>query len=131
MTLMVTLYRKTADGHHEDVPFDPTPGHSNQAGVERYRQLVYGSERAKKLGLRLLPTLAEGYDIYAAGSDLSVLKHEVEVLKGDYLREFEEKRVMHDEVSEWERSPVSRLDNILEAVQYAIDNDGLYGVCIG
>ena len=130
MTLRVGLYREKPDGHYESVPFDPTPGHNDQAGAERWRQTVYGSERAKKLGLHLLPTLAEGCDIYAAGSDLNLLKHEVEVLKADYLREFEEMKARHEEVAEGDRSLVSRLDNILEAVQFALDNHGLYGVCI-
>jgi hypothetical protein len=33
MTLMVSLYRETADGRYEDVPFDAAPGHNDEAGA--------------------------------------------------------------------------------------------------
>ena len=98
---------------------------------------LFTGMRAKKLGLRLLPTLADRDPLFVEGPNLALLKYEVEVLKGDYLREYAERKgrqgvvTVDDRYTEPELYVVSILDNILAAVQFALDNHALYGVYIG
>ena len=49
------------------------------AGFEVYRTEVYGSELAKRLGFKVLPTLASN-NIYAKGQEVNKLKTEAETI---------------------------------------------------
>jgi len=78
---------------------------SDLAGLESTRNSFYGAERSKKLGLKLLPSLAD-HDIYASGPDLEVLRNEVLLL------------LSHLEPNETEYWSY-RLRNILHAIDVA------------
>jgi hypothetical protein len=58
----------------------PSPPHSDLAGFESWRRDVWGSAPVKRLGLRILPSLAGG-DTFASGADLEALAHDVDLLQ--------------------------------------------------
>jgi hypothetical protein len=78
MTVTVNVYTCAPDGrlkivHSED--------HSQElAGFESWRTSVWGSEAVRRLGLQLLPSLAEG-DLYASDDLLDRLDIEVRQLQ--------------------------------------------------
>ena len=77
MSLSVHTYTTGVDG--EMVFHDSKDGSETLAGFESYRTTLYGSELSKRLGFKLLPTLAFK-DIYAEGQDINQLKSEAEIM---------------------------------------------------
>ena len=75
MSLLVNVYTRAPDG--KMVVVDPAEPADELAGFESYRRQLYGSEAARALGLRLLPTL-DGDNLYAEGADLDRLRAEAE-----------------------------------------------------
>jgi hypothetical protein len=57
---------------------DPPHPSEKLAGFESYRQQLYGSQAARGLGLRLLPTL-DGGNVYAEGAVVEQLRDEAEL----------------------------------------------------
>ena len=80
MTLKVHAYVRDSDGGMEFLPVPSSEGAPELAGFESTRYTFYGSEEAKKLGLKILPTLAEVYGVHIEGETLNELKKEVEIL---------------------------------------------------
>jgi len=80
MTLMVCAYR-LANGEWIDLDIPcPSGGEPTLAGFEATRFNFYGSDKAKRLGLTILPQLARG-NICAEGTDeLYALRAEVQIL---------------------------------------------------
>lgn len=119
MTLIVHAYARGPDGELQDLAEAPRPPRNDLAGVERWRTAVYGSDAARDLGLRLLPTLATD-DLHAEGEDLRVLEDEV--------------RRMLAATSRWPDIGAEqlefRLHNILEAIRLA-RGDPSGGVYLG
>jgi len=77
MSLSVEVY--TTDDNGEMVLHDPKDYSETLAGFESYRTEVYGSELAKRLGFKVLPTLASN-NIYAKGQEVNKLKTEAETI---------------------------------------------------
>jgi hypothetical protein len=80
MSLTVHARRKVAAPGDGDEWLKPAPPYSEHAGFESWRTDVWGSASAKRLGLRLLPSLAAG-DIFASGADLEALALEVDLVQ--------------------------------------------------
>ena len=80
MTLMVCAYRLAKGEWIDlDVP-SPLGGEPTLAGLEATRFNFYGSDKAKRLGLKILPQLATN-NIYAEGmEELDALRAEVKIL---------------------------------------------------
>ena len=76
MSLLVNAYTRGPDGRM--VFIDPPHPSEELAGLESYRQRLYGSRAAHSLGLRLLPTL-DGGDVYAEGAAVEQLRAEAEL----------------------------------------------------
>ena len=57
MSLCVDVFVAGPDG--ERTVLDVPPGHSDLAGVERWRTLVWGSPEMRALGARFFPVLAD------------------------------------------------------------------------
>jgi hypothetical protein len=104
MSLIVLAQKRLPDGSTEDLI--PTPPHNDLAGFESTRLSFYGSERARNLGLVLLPVLAH-QDIHASGADLAILERETRLLLDNL-------DVATDHAY-WS----FRLNNILEAIRLA------------
>jgi hypothetical protein len=118
VSLIVYAYRREGD-RFSDLDAKPTPPRNQLAGFESWRQSIYGSAAAKKLGLRLLPTLGDGHDIYAEGADLDRLKSEAEMMLANL-----------EGISPEDPEGVRfRLENILEAIRLAKQAGG--GVYVG
>lgn len=99
----------------------PMPPYSELAGFESWRWTVWGSAPVRRLGLTILPSLADG-DVYASGVRLDELEAEVRQLE----------RVLRAVVDELEASGVhivanadpyetvrERLANIAAAIRLA------------
>ena len=104
MSLIVLAQKILPDGSTEDLV--PTAPHNDLAGFESTRVSFYGSEHARKLGLVLLPMLAQ-QDIHASGADLAILERETRLLLDNL-----EATTDHGYWS-------FRLNNILEAIRLA------------
>jgi hypothetical protein len=94
---MVVLY---ADDHSQEL-----------AGFEVFRQTFYGGQAARYMGLRLLPSLAEG-DLYAERDDLPNLQNEATLVLQN-IDLFTEEAAAKSEVLRF------RIQNILDAIQRA------------
>ena len=77
MSLSVNVYTTDDDG--KMVMHDPKEYSETLAGFESYRTTLYGGELAKKLGFKVLPTLAST-NIYAKGQEVNKLKLEAEIM---------------------------------------------------
>ena len=116
MSLIVYAYRREGD-KIRDLEEKPTPPRNDLAGFESWRQTIYGATR--KLGLSLIPTLGDGYDIYAEGADLDLLQSEAETMIANLER-----------IAPSDQEGVRfRIENILEAVRLAKAAGG--GVYVG
>jgi hypothetical protein len=73
MSLLVNVF--TRDDLGKMVFLDADDHSQELAGFEVFRKTFYGGEAARSLGMRLLPSLAEG-DLYAEGDDLPRLQDE-------------------------------------------------------
>lgn len=81
MSLTVHARRRSAQPDDDGGPFEsPAPPHNELAGFESWRATVYGSLTARRLGLRILPALADD-DVYASSGQLDELEREVNVLR--------------------------------------------------
>jgi hypothetical protein len=80
MTLTVHAYVRDSDGEMEFLPVPSSEGAPELAGIESTRYTFYGSVEARKLGLTILPMLAEVYGVHIEGENLNELQNEVETL---------------------------------------------------
>jgi hypothetical protein len=81
MSLTVHARRKATDSRDEEaVWMTPAPPHNELAGFEAWRTSVWGSGVVRRLGLRILPALAQG-DLRASGQLLNELDAEVKRLQ--------------------------------------------------
>ncbi|HZI14767.1 MAG TPA: hypothetical protein VE153_30645 [Myxococcus sp.] len=121
MTLIVSVYRKTASGDLEDVELQPGPkgGEPSLFGFERCRTSLWGSAFSRGLGLVLLPRLAEG-DLHATGEDLHLLRQEAELLL--------QRRAELSQATGYDEDFIEfRLQNLLRAVARAEAIEGNSG----
>ena len=87
------------------------------AGGENFRFVLYGSELAENLGLKLLPQLKK-HDLYVESKKLNDLENELKTI----LKNVEE----FTKVAESEQEYVkARVQNILDAVQIAKQVNGV------
>lgn len=115
MSLSVYARRRDADGN--SVQLAPTPPRNDLAGFEAWRQEVWGSPAVKRLGLRILPSLADG-DVFASGAELDALDAEVRALQHALSAVIGELWPHADPQDAYD-SLRFRLDNIAEAVRLA------------
>jgi hypothetical protein len=77
MSLLVHAYLIDESGKW--VFQEPEFHYQDLAGFENCRWKLYGSELAKRLGLKLLPQLAEG-NLFVSGEEVDQLQVEAEIL---------------------------------------------------
>ena len=77
MSLLVNVY--VLDENGKMLFRDSKNSSEELAGFEVYRTEVYGSELAKRLGFKVLPTLASN-NIHAKGQEINQLKAEAEII---------------------------------------------------
>lgn len=121
MTLIVSVYRKTASGDVEDVELQPGPegGEPSLFGFESCRATLWGAPFTRGLGLTLLPSLAKG-DLHATGEDLHRLRQEAELLL--------QRRAELSRATGYEEDFIEfRLQNLLRAVAQAESIEGNAG----
>jgi hypothetical protein len=121
MTLIVHPYRRGPNGEVIRLEAKPSHPHNDLAGFEASRHRLWGAPVMLKLGLELLPSLAE-YDLYVENEQLDQLKAELETILAA-LPELTS-ATHHDE--EFIRF---RVGNIAEAIRLARAAGG--GVYIG
>lgn len=81
MSLLVHARQRGLKGSSDDWTFiPPAPPYGEFAGFESWRTTVWGSAQAKRLGLRLLPMLADR-DLYVSGPELEQLETELATLQ--------------------------------------------------
>jgi len=79
MTLLVQPYRRGPNGELLSLDVTPSPPHNELAGFEASRRELWGAPVMHRLGLRLLPSLAE-QDLYVEGEQLDQLEAELETI---------------------------------------------------
>lgn len=80
MSLCVDVFVVGPDG--EQTVLDVPPGHSDLAGFERWRTLVWGSPEVRALGARFLPVLAER-DLAVEPSEVPAFLDECALLRAN------------------------------------------------
>jgi hypothetical protein len=148
MSLLVHAYKRDpATGKILELEAKPTPPRNDLAGFEIWRQTVYGSPAARKLGLKVLASLGANDDVYAEGADLDQLKSETEALLANVstiasggrdqlgnpiVSTFALQGDVHVPREDYESAIRFRVENILEAIRLAKEvTDGSGGVYIG
>jgi hypothetical protein len=114
MSLLVNAY--TRDDRGEMSFLDPNDHSQELAGFEAFRKTFYGSQTARSLGLRLLPSLVEA-DLYVEGNDLANLHDEARLVLGN-IGLFAEEAAADIEVLK------VRVQNILDAIERAQKANG-------
>jgi hypothetical protein len=111
MSLSITVHRRNpATGELERFPADH-PG-DELGGFAVWRQQVWGSDAARELGLKLLPTLGDRYDVWAEGEWLDVLEREAQTLLADAP-------ALAERLEVWPDVLQRRCENIIQAVARA------------
>jgi len=113
MTLSVDAFLRDKNG---EIVWLPLP--SDLAGTDQTRYNFYGGDKAVSAGLVLLPSLRDSAPLMVSGTDLKILKQEVQILRA---------LLESDEIEYWN----FRLNNILAAIEVAEAYGPLGGVSIG
>jgi hypothetical protein len=108
MSLVVCVYKMDWDDKIGECKMEDM-GFRRPIGGENWRRFFYGSDKAKSLGLKLIPTLAQG-DIYAGGEELELLEQEIKIMKENLVS-------LVGEGSE--QKYAQRLEYILQAIEHA------------
>ncbi|MDI1430145.1 hypothetical protein [Polyangium sorediatum] len=80
MSLIVCAYRRDAGGAIEWIEEEPPFPCNDLAGPESWRHKIWGSPELRRLGLRMLPSLAEA-DVYAEDDELDAIEAELGMLR--------------------------------------------------
>jgi len=114
MSLLVNVRVYDENGEYSEIELEQG---KDLAGGERLRFILYGSELAENLGLKLLPQL-KNHDLHVEPDNLDELENELKTIL-DNIEEFAKNA---DFVQEYVKA---RVQNIFDAIQIARKEKGV------